>query len=108
MLRSVKSHQRKVRQLEFKVDGTGTPSITYGSQHATLTDNGTGDYTLTFTNPGQRELFAIACSTTTEVWANLVSFSKSAVRFLFNDDDGAPTDVDFYALVILSDSADEY
>lgn len=33
----------------FEVDGTGTASITQGVGLATLVDNGTGDYTLTFT-----------------------------------------------------------
>ena len=48
---SVKTTFRKPRLLAFVVNGTGTASITVGAFQATLTDNGTGDYTLTFNNP---------------------------------------------------------
>jgi hypothetical protein len=40
---------RRVRILSLKVDGTGTASVSgLSSNRVTLTDNGTGDYTITF------------------------------------------------------------
>jgi hypothetical protein len=58
MLREIKSTQRLVRHLYFKVDGTGTAVINQGSLDATLTDNGTGSYKLLFAKPGLRLLDA--------------------------------------------------
>lgn len=51
---AVQVPQMEPRVLGFVVDGTGTASITFGSEDASITDNGTGDYTLTFTKPFKR------------------------------------------------------
>ncbi len=54
MLREIKGTQRLPRVLAFRVTGTGTAVINEGNFDATLTDNGTGDYTLTFAKPFAR------------------------------------------------------
>ena len=111
MLRSTKSPQREVRFIDARVDGTGTASITTGGQHLTLTDNGTGDYTLTLVSPGERLLGAwftpIDADVTPQI--DISDSSKSAVNVVFKDLDGTPsaTDCDFFALIAVSDAADE-
>ena len=54
MLREIKSTQRLPRQLAFKITGTGTEAINIGGFDATLADNGTGDYPITFSKPFAR------------------------------------------------------
>lgn len=49
--RSVQVPQIQPRIEAFRVDGAGTAAIDLGSTDAALTDNGTGDYTLTLTQP---------------------------------------------------------
>ena len=49
MKRPVECSQRKMRMLFLKLDGTGTAALSGPSSlEATLVDNGTGDYTITF------------------------------------------------------------
>lgn len=54
-LRQVGIRQSQAELMTFHVDGTGTAAITEGKYLGTLTDNGTGDYTITFVRPGYRE-----------------------------------------------------
>jgi hypothetical protein len=94
--------------MHFYVNGTGTASITVGAQLGTLTDNGTGDYTITFTYPGAR-LLAVCFSSITKVYHQLHSSTgKTLVRVLTFNDAGSATDADFYLEVTVSDSAYEY
>lgn len=95
MLRDVVTPQRGVRVLNFIVNGNNTAEIFYpntGSQ-GTLTDNGTGNYTITFAQP-----FAVVpcCYATPltgsgggRVCAISQSTTKSAVTvFMFDSGDG--------------------
>tara|TARA_R110000868_G_scaffold276891_1_gene536677 strand:- start:1465 stop:1794 length:330 start_codon:yes stop_codon:yes gene_type:complete len=108
MLRDVKSTQRLTRLLSFRVDGTGTASILEGSQQATLVDNGTGDYTLTFAVPFVR---VPVCSGnaigSTAAIINVAVVSISAVQIKAFDAAGAAVDVDFHLSVLGFDSADQ-
>ena len=109
MLRSTKSHQRRVRHLYFHVDGTGTAALTHGGQEGTLVDNGTGDYTVTLTsntNGHSRVLGLHATSITADIICT-ASISGDAITVLTTSDAGAATDADFYLMVVLSDAADE-
>lgn len=106
MLRKVDTPERKVRKLNFLVDGTGTAALTQGSFHATLTDNGTGDYTVTFNKPGKR-LLGLSVLPITKVYAHTRSALPTAVRILTFNDAGVATDADFYLEVTLSDVAVE-
>jgi hypothetical protein len=47
----ISENARTLYMKTFAVDGTGTAAITAGGELGTLVDNGTGDYTLTFTEP---------------------------------------------------------
>lgn len=97
------------RQLGFKVTGTGTAAINQGSTDATLTDNGTGDYTLTFTKPFARAPIPVVTPLTTGIHAEVTSASSTAVRIkTFAVADGTTaTDAVFFVHVLGYDSADE-
>lgn len=112
MLREVKCPQRKVRVLQFIVDGTGTAAITSGAKSGVLTDNGVGDYTITFNTPGSRLLsaHAIALSDTGDRFCALHSDTGATkVRLLVWDATDGTTSRDciFHVTVHLSDDADE-
>ena len=104
---AVESHQNQVRDIEVKIDGTGTAAVLFGANHVTLTDNGTGDYTLTLVKPGQQTLF-VSVTPLTKVYVQLASVSATAVQILTFSDAGSATDADFYALIRVSDSQYQY
>ena len=112
MLREIKSTQRLVRELLFKVTGTGTAVIDSGNFDATLTDNGTGDYSLTLTVPGQRLLgiFVEPIATAGDVIGCAHASSTASVPriVLFDATDGTTAkDGVFFCKVIVSDAADQ-
>lgn len=87
----------------FKVDGTGTAAILSGGTQATLTDNGTGDYTLTFTPA----FTSITCVNASPIAAAAVQYrlvdadtTKSKVRIVWEDNSGTATDTVFYLEVV--------
>lgn len=100
MLRSIKSSQRQPRQLAFKVDGTGTASILIGAKDATLTDNGTGDYTLTFAKPFSRLPIVVASAITAGAYCEVAAATASAVQILVKQpSDMSAKDADFFVIV---------
>lgn len=111
MLRSAKSTQRSMRQLELIVDGTGTASLSGPASHqATLTDNGTGDYTITFRQAYAQTPVAQVTMVTAVTQARIHAASASAVQiktFALTDGTTA-TDADFHLLIIGSDVADKH
>jgi hypothetical protein len=108
MLRSIKSPQRAPRQLHFKVDGTGAASILIGSKDATLTDNGTGDYTLTFEQAFARLPVVVASSLTAGAVIQIASATASACQIVVKDTAGSALDADLMVIVQGFDAADEY
>ena len=102
--------------LEFipvAVNGTGTAAITFGSSDFTLTDNSTGDYTLTL--KGGRAAGVV-------LWANFIARSDtlklypmlhdtdstaSALRVRFYDEGGVVRDCKFSGTVIVKRGARE-
>ena len=109
MLREIKSSQRLPRQLHFKVDGTGTASILIGSKDATLTDNGTGLYTLTFAKPFARPPVVVCQNLSAAViLLRVVSATGLAVQISSFNASGVDTDCDFNCIVQGFDAADEY
>lgn len=108
MLRSIKSPQRAPRQLHFKVDGTGAASILIGSKDATLTDNGTGDYTLTFSQAFARLPVVVASSLTAGAVIQIASATASACQIVVKDTTGSALDADLMVIVHGFDAADEY
>ena len=107
MLREIKSTQRLPRQLAFKVTGTGTAAISIGKYDATLTDNGTGDYTLTFTKAFARNPVVVASCATATCYAEVKSATTTAVNILTVANDNTATDAVFHVIVQGYDAVDE-
>lgn len=109
MLREMKSTQRLNRTLAFRVDGTGTASILEGVNDAVLTDNGTGDYTLTFAKPFARVPVVVAVGLAADIVMHVAAVSKLAVQIKARSVAAIPAaaDVDFHAVVMGFDSVDQ-
>jgi hypothetical protein len=106
---TVKSSQFKQYLDGYQVDGTGTASIVKGSKQAVLTDNGTGDYTLTFNQPYKRAGIAVACAIgATAAIVQIASISTTAVNVLCFDATGAAVDADFMLHLIGFEYESEY
>lgn len=89
--------QSKAELFCFRVDGTGTASILEGQYHATLTDNGTGDYTLTFARPFARVPVVVgAVAVGADLAPKIVTVTASALNIKWMDllGDGTPAEVD--------------
>ena len=108
MLRSIKSTQRGPRMLAFKITGTGTAAINLNSGDASLTDNGTGDYTLTFTKPFARIPVAVASSQTAGVYCEVIPAASSIEILTKARSNGAATDAVFDLIVLGFDSVDQF
>lgn len=111
MLREIKSSQRLARILSFKVTGTGTAAINQGSFDGTLVDNGTGDWTITFTKPFARApiCIATALAATGDIITCIKTATATAVNVVqFDATDGTTAkDGVFFLNVIGYDSVDE-
>ena len=108
MRREVKAYKRAMRVETFAVDGTGTAAIGEGQYRGTLVDNGTGDYTVTFTEAFARVPCVSVGIKTADVIHYLV-ISATAVQVLcFDATDGTTAkDAEFDLIVIGSDVADQ-
>ena len=86
----VKSAFNNGKLVGFRVDGTGTAAITgTDSNLCTLTDNGTGDYSLTFTTALAQPPIVLACISTEGVLiSQQADPTTTVVRLLAN---GLPT-----------------
>jgi hypothetical protein len=109
MLREVKCAQRNVRELFFKVNGTGTAAINVGAQEGTLTDNGTGSYKIAFAKPGKRLLgvFVQCVADAGDLGATVhtdTSNLLAEIRLWDMTDGTTAKDGIFYLRVVLSDS----
>jgi len=106
MQRSVQVPQLKPRLLGFTVTGTGTAAITYGVGGATLTDNGTGDYTLTFARAFKRAPVCVVMGQTGRT--SIAAASETAVQVLgFAGDGTTATDQIVHVLCLGFDSSVE-
>lgn len=95
--------QSKAELLAFRVDGTGTASILEGKYHATLTDNGTGDYTLTFARPFARTPVVVGVvPLTVDTCCHVEAVSTTAVQVVFAavDETAAAVDADFHITLL--------
>ena len=108
MLREIKSPQRLPRQLHVKLDGTGSSSIVIGSKDVSLTDNGTGDYTLTFAKPFARPPVVVASSLTAGAVVQIASATATACQLLVKDLSSVALDADLMVIVQGFDAVDEY
>ena len=104
--RGVRSAQRRERRLHFQIDAS-VPSLVLGSNQGTLTDNGVGDFTITFTEPFARapkaHVSGVATDTTGYSDASTVSTIDIKVETLA----AVAADQDVYVEVIGWDSDDE-
>jgi len=109
MLRDIKGTQRLPRLLAFRVDGTGTASILEGKFDAALTDNGTGDYTLTFSKPFTRVPVVLGSSILADSGiVEIDAISATAIGIKIFDVDGSTAlDADFHVALLGFDSADQ-
>lgn len=97
----VNSSRIGTRLIGFNVKGTGTAALQSSKRHGTLTDNGTGDYTIALRNPFQ--LAPVVLGTvigTTAGVVNVVSTAVNTISVKTYDDAGNLTDQDFYLWVI--------
>ena len=109
--RSVKSTQRAMRQLELIIDGTGTAALSGpASEHASLVDNGTGDYTISFDDSfSQIPVCIPVCLTADCVVDTMVPAINQVQITLVDATDGTTAkDGDFHLLVVGSDVEDKY
>lgn len=108
MLRDIKGTQRLPRLLALKLVGTGTAALTQGSTDATLVDNGTGDYTLTFAKPFARVPVVTHASLTSEVNAQIVPSKTGIAVKTFGVDGTTAKDAVLDLLVLGWDAEDQY
>jgi len=106
MAKAIQIPQLKPRMEAFRISGSGTAALALGSTDATLVDNGTGDYSLTWNTPFAREPIVIVTakanraqclSAATATGVNVGSFGAT----------GGAADDDINVLVIGYDRADE-
>lgn len=108
MRRPIQSPQRKMRMLAIKLDGTGTAALGEGSTQATLVDNGTGDYTITFGQAFARVPVCSASSLTAAVSIKIHAISATALNIkAFAVDGTTAKDADLDILLLGADVADE-
>ena len=105
----ISCYRRKPRMLAFRIDNdSGTPAVGVGSG-IELTDNGTGDVTITLGDTVKTAAAGIAIVTAESGRAQLHSApTTSAIRVLTFNAGGTAADDDFHVLWIGFDYADEY
>jgi len=82
-------------------DGTGTPAIREDGNVSSITDNGTGDYTVNFTTAMPDANFAVSALSSTLATYNTASApTTSAIRFLGYASNFIAADSTFFYVVI--------
>lgn len=105
---AVSCPQRLMRVMSVKVDGTGTAALTGTcALNMTLTDNGTGDYTLTFDIPYKRAPEVIATAITDNIVCKLGTVAVGSIQILTENLSGTATDADFHVIILGSDTVDQ-
>lgn len=100
----VECQMRKPRLLGFRC-ASGGGSLTIGSEHGTIANNGTGDYTITFLEPFRRTPVAIATSGNR---AQIKAISSTSVRVFRSNTGGSASDGPLDVLVLGSLDPSEY
>lgn len=104
----VQCPQRKVRLMAAFVDGTGTAALSgLNSPNMSLTDNGTGDYTLTLDEAYAQAPQVVATPKTDNIICKIGTVTASSIQILTENLSGSATDADFHVMIIGSDSADQ-
>ncbi len=111
MLRSVKTTQRKMRQLELIKTGAGTPALSGpASGQASIADNGVGDYTITFDETFANTPVCIPVCVTSDCIIDTMTVANGSVQITCVDSTDGTTakEGDFHLLVFGSDVTDKY
>jgi len=116
MLRDVKSTQRLIRMLAFRVDGSDVAGGTLtknglleGTFDALITENSAGNYTLTFAKPFARVPVVTSMTATDVSTLRIIAVSASSVQIeqVAADQTTPLADGDFHLLVLGFDAADQ-
>jgi hypothetical protein len=93
---------------ESEISGTSSAGILEGTFRATITKNGTGDYTITLNEPGMRTMVAVGCLPLTEdLTFKISAVSSSAVQVVFANLSGTDTNTDFHLSVVVFYAEDQ-
>lgn len=104
----VQCPQRKTRVMGVIVDGTGTAALGgFCANNMALTDNGTGDYTLTYDLPFGQVPSVVATPVTDNIICKIGTNAVGSVQVLTENLSGSATDADFHVIIMGSDSADQ-
>lgn len=106
--RSIKSPQRLMRMLTLRVDGA-TPALDEGGFDCTLTDNGVGDYTISFNKNYTRIPACVATPVTADTICQIDTPAVGSVGVkCFDATDGTTAkDAVFHLLVMGADTSDQ-
>ncbi len=108
--------QRGVTDILVHIDGSvvaggtlTTNGVLLGNVHVKVTENGSGDYTITLNEPGMRDCFAVATPITALSNVEIADVSPSIVQVLQKTaTTGSPlADADFFLLIKRFSSADQ-
>lgn len=116
MLREMMCVQRKTRIIPVRLDGSAvaggtdtTDGILEGSQHVTVTENGSGDYTFTFNTGFSRTPVVMVTPVTDVTTCRIKAVSTTSVQIeqVGADQTTPEADADFHMLIIGFDAADQ-
>jgi hypothetical protein len=113
MLRELKCVQPKAVLIPLVITWTtGTPAVSFGSQHATVADTGAGVVTVTMEQAGAQDLFVVATSVVAATGTVSIPVVHTVDEDSFvietSDEGGALADpLSVNLMVIRFDSADE-
>ena len=104
----INGSQRKPRLIAVKVNYSGgVPSVsTNTSDISAVTDNGTGDFTLTFAKPFRRA--PVVVSSAEGDISTVVSVSSTQARILVGTSNGTPFDTPAHVVILGSDDPAQY
>ena len=90
------------------VDGTGTAALSgICANNMSLTDNGTGDYTLTFDSAFKQAPQVLATPVTDNIICKVTASSTTACTIKTDNLSGSATDADFHVIILGSDTSDQ-
>lgn len=103
--RSLKQGQRLAYEISIHV---ASNAIVDGGNEASLTVNGTGDYTITLNQAAARNLHAKShCLATAASALSVAAVDADSIQVLTTDLAGVAQDADFYITLMAYDAADE-
>jgi hypothetical protein len=116
MLRDMKIVQRLSRVIPIRIDGSvvaggtaTTNGILEGKYHCTITENGSGDYTITFNQAFARVPTVLVTTITDVTTCRIKDIDATMVRIeqVGADQTTPEADGDFHVLVVGFDTADQ-